>query len=697
MSRIKRRAFQPEPLESRLLMDASADLAPHDSSDFVFIQSADIAGDTFGRARDLGTLQSSMTFVDRVGSSDSADVFRFAVDGSVGFSATLDRLTANIDLYVFNTSGERIARDTREGTASERVSLTLGSGDYYILLLPRGNAEGGYRLQLGLKTTSTPTAQIVASAPTSGDAGDTFRRATNIGSLTATTTRSESVGVEDKADVIRFQLSTRANVTVTLGNLTNDADVFIFDSTGQIVGRDSQQGRTTEQISESLVAGEYYVLVLPRTSSTVNYQLVIRNLASRTPVPQSPPTAAQLPVPLPNVANEGGSTHWNVNAVNAPEAWNAGFRGQGIVVAILDTGVDRTHPDLVQNIWRNPDERPGDGIDNDHNGYVDDAWGWSFVRGNNNVFDHNGHGTHVAGIVGASRNGTGATGIAPSVKLMPVAVMDSSGYGRTSNVARGIRYAVDNGADVINLSFLGTYSRDIFSALQYAANKNVLVAVAAGNSNWATPTYPARHSSQLSNVISVGAHSANYVRSSFSNRVGNSGAVQVDAPGQSIYGTVLGGRYSYYKGTSMATPHVSGIAALALSANPNLTAAQLRNYILQGATRRVVGSDSRGAVNAAITVPLARNHRASARADFVPSVTDSSLIVTQSDSRLNSDEGRVVIAAASNDEVRARQLTRQERTDSIFVDAANPSTRKSRPSILAAATIDQVFVRGVSF
>jgi subtilisin family serine protease len=274
-------------------------------------------------------------------------------------------------------------------------------------------------------------------------------------------------------------------------------------------------------------------------------------------------------------------------------------------VAVVDTGVQIDHPDLRDAIWVNTDEVAGDGIDNDHNGYIDDRYGWDFASGDNNPADGNSHGTHVAGVIAAAHDGAGATGVAYAARILPVRVLDDSGSGSSTNVAQGIRYAVDNGADIINLSLGGGYSSDIFAAISYAERQDVLVVAASGNESAATPGYPARHSSALKNVISVGAFNSGSQIASFSNRVGNSQAVQIDAPGVSIFSTLVNDRHGVLSGTSMAAPHVAGVAALILSANPLLSSAALIAALTRGAEGSVEGSDSIGMVNAATSIPLA--------------------------------------------------------------------------------------------
>lgn len=258
------------------------------------------------------------------------------------------------------------------------------------------------------------------------------------------------------------------------------------------------------------------------------------------------------------------STSWGYDDVQAASAASTNsVTGAGIIVAVVDTGVDYLHEDLDANNWVNSAETPDNNIDDDGNGYVDDYYGYDFIGSiytavtpDHDPADEAGHGTHVAGIIAAENNTVGVKGIAPSAQIMPVKVLDAGGSGWESTIADGIRYAVDEGADIINLS-LGSYipSNTIKAAIDYAETNNVLVIAAAGNDySFTIASYPAAYAS----VVSVGATTEDGYKADYSNW----GKVDVMAPGDNILSSVPGNDYEYYSGTSMAAPHVSGVAAL---------------------------------------------------------------------------------------------------------------------------------------
>ncbi len=276
---------------------------------------------------------------------------------------------------------------------------------------------------------------------------------------------------------------------------------------------------------------------------------------------------------LPAVTEVGGG-NWSLEAINAPEVWAKGYTGQGVVVAVVDSGVDYTHPDLKNNIWVNTREIAGNGLDDDHNGYIDDIVGWDYVDYDNSPLDGTGHGTHVAGTIAAELNTFGATGVAYGAKVMPVRVLDANGNGSYARIAEGVYYAVDNGANIINLSIGGTtYSAQLQAAIQYATDRGVLVISAAGNNGGVSPLFPASLASQVG--IAVGAVDLYNQMPSFSARSGATPVSYVVAPGVNIFSTTPNNTYGFNTGTSMAVPHIAGVAALLLSAKPTLTPAQL--------------------------------------------------------------------------------------------------------------------------
>ncbi|MEA5582082.1 S8 family peptidase [Nodularia harveyana UHCC-0300] len=286
-----------------------------------------------------------------------------------------------------------------------------------------------------------------------------------------------------------------------------------------------------------------------------------------------------------------GGNNWGADLVKAPAAWAQGYTGKGVVVAVLDTGVDYNHADLKNNIWTNPGEIAGNGIDNDGNGYIDDAQGWNFADNSNNVIDVNGHGSHVAGTIAGTNNGFGVTGIAYDAKIMPVKVLGDGGSGNSNSLADGIYYAVNNGANVINLSLGGNFPNStIENAIEYASSKGAVVVMAAGNNGYPFTGYPASYAENWG--LAVGAVDKKNNMASFSNRAGMNAFPYVTAPGEGVYSTVPGNDYATYSGTSMATPHVAGVVALMLSANPNLTDAAVRQIIIEtaGNSTSVAGS-----------------------------------------------------------------------------------------------------------
>ncbi|MBL7542298.1 MAG: S8 family serine peptidase [Bdellovibrionaceae bacterium] len=323
------------------------------------------------------------------------------------------------------------------------------------------------------------------------------------------------------------------------------------------------------------------------------------------------------------------SKQWGMIDIGATQAWTQAKNNQTIIVAVIDSGVDYTHPDLLPNMWRNVGETGTDaagrdkatnGIDDDRNGYVDDVVGYDFVSNDALPYDkatpvwqlalgggNPGHGTHCAGNIAArGGNGIGISGVAPHAQIMALRFISEKGNGETSAAIKAIRYAVDNGAKVLNNSWgsigenaaEGTQNRALREAIQYAESKGVLFVAAAGNGfrgrgydndTANAPAYPASY--PYSNIISVAALDAKDNLGGFSNY--GAKTVHIGAPGVKIFSTVVDAKYSdrpipfiaVWEGTSMAAPHVAGAAALYWAHNPTKTMLEVKEAILSSAVK----------------------------------------------------------------------------------------------------------------
>jgi len=275
----------------------------------------------------------------------------------------------------------------------------------------------------------------------------------------------------------------------------------------------------------------------------------------------------------------GFGSQWGMTKIEAPSAWNISHGSAAITIAVIDTGVDLDHPDLAGKLWVNTDEIPANGLDDDFNGYIDDVNGYDFYNFDAFPDDDNSHGSHVAGIAAAAtNNGVGVAGVSWGAKIMALKALNYNGNGSTADLAEAVYYAVDNGAKVINMSLGIPWTSwpcnypDIETAFTYAVNHNVLLVVAAGNDGKYGVSCPGAYDQ----AMAVGSTDSSDNRSSFSNY---GPRLDIAAPGSSIYSTWSNGTYGTKSGTSMATPHVAGLAALVWGMAPNMTAAQVRQTI----------------------------------------------------------------------------------------------------------------------
>ncbi|MDP9211742.1 MAG: SpoIID/LytB domain-containing protein [bacterium] len=297
---------------------------------------------------------------------------------------------------------------------------------------------------------------------------------------------------------------------------------------------------------------------------------------------------------------------WNLPRIDAPQAWDRTTGASSLLTANIDTGVNRNHQDLATRIWTNAGETPGNGIDDDDNGYIDDDTGMDFVNAtqpggvfqndSNGPSDDHGHGTLTASVTGAATdNATGIAGIDWQAEIVAVKVLDSDGYGFFSDVAEGIRYASVVGAKTANLS-LGSFGVDsdamTDAAIEYATGRGTVVVAASGNDGSSSIVdYPAKHP----DAIAVGATGSTDARAGYSN-----GGAELDlvAPGSGIRGAGLSSNSAYINasGTSLSTPHVTGAVSLLKSINPALTTAQARS-ILRDSADKVSGMNGANRTN----------------------------------------------------------------------------------------------------
>ncbi|MFW6061372.1 MAG: S8 family serine peptidase, partial [Planctomycetota bacterium] len=276
--------------------------------------------------------------------------------------------------------------------------------------------------------------------------------------------------------------------------------------------------------------------------------------------------------------------------IDAPEAWDLNTGTGDVIVGVIDTGVDYNHPDLAENMWRNPGETPGDGIDNDGNGYVDDVYGWDFHSNNADPYDDHYHGTHVAGTIGAvGNNDYGVAGVSWDAQIMALKFLDAGGSGYTSDAVEAVNYATmmrqDYGVNLVatnNSWGGGGYSQAMFEALQANRDANMLFMAAAGNNYGRNNDYHSHYPSnyEVENVIAVAATDHRDALASFSNM----GPTTVDlaAPGVDVVSCSPGEGWRSLNGTSMATPHVTGMAALAWDVHPGAEYTEIRDALFAG-------------------------------------------------------------------------------------------------------------------
>lgn len=548
------------------------------------------------------------TFVLR---SDSAVIDPAAADIITDFNSFVDAIGLTDNL-------------TETDLILEEISIAPGISNTLIKIRQSGAI-------LGLVANASPKDLSGRFISATAVLGNQLSQARDLGILNSTQTIVDSVSNAIPDDIYRFTLSVTSDFSLNLSGLSTDVGVAVIkDINGDnsidftdIIASSQESSLSPKSIEiNALTPGTYYVRVSQYQGST-NFTLnlsAIPTTVSANNVSNldgfdsrfgyglvnaaAAVAKAEGAATFPDVPDLGGD-EWGRDLVKAPEVWAQGLTGDGIVIAVIDSGVDYNHPDLTGNIWSNSGEngvdaqgrnKANNGLDDDGNGFVDDFHGWDFVNNDNDPMDDNNHGTHISGLVAAKRDGVGITGVAPTAKIMALKILDRGGLGKIRDEINAINYAVANGANIVNVSLGGLQlNNDELNAIRAAEAKGVIVISAGGNDARPQVDYPARFAAEVG--IAVGSIQRNKQFSSFSNLAGTEVINYFIAPGGDggsadsgdIYSTVPlsvpGVPYRYFAGTSMAVPQIAGVIALMLQANPNLTPAQIKRILAETANR----------------------------------------------------------------------------------------------------------------
>jgi subtilisin family serine protease len=487
-------------------------------------------------------------------------------EGTATFAKDADDMYLIIDgdkeLQLQNRQGQNYSDNTTPSW--DGVAVELGSADSYRVLLQGQNARSG---QAYVWTTNSEGVITKGSGWKSGEAlsdlEEEFDIDLNVIAPPAYVPDEILVKLKSEPTVTQTQSMIKSYGALAIRNLVQpDPNINSPVERWQILK--FEPGSDVEEWQE-LLNNDSRVEV-----AEVNHKISINFL------PNDPSFGSLWG--LNNTGSNGGKRDADIDA---PEAWDTQKGNKDVVVAVIDTGVDYNHPDLASNMWKNAGEIPGNLVDDDRNGHIDDVYGFDWVNEDGDPMDDESHGTHVAGTIGAvGNNNRGVVGVSPNVSIMSLKFLGSNGRGNSADAAQAIIYAANMGADIINASYGGPRSSKLQrDAIDYASQKGVLFVAAAGNetkNNDGFSNYPSNYN--LPNVIAIAATDDNDKLARFSN-YGHK-TVDLGAPGVSILSTIPNNRYGSKSGTSMASPHVAGAAALVLAENPNLSVTELKKTLL---------------------------------------------------------------------------------------------------------------------
>ena len=501
----------------------------------------------------------------------AGNVYSFAVDGQ-----TLD------DTYLrfYDSNGNLLEENDDYNGLNSAINNYQAqiTGDYYLGVGAYADAGTGTYV-----VSANNNNQIGDPPP---DINDDYDNTTNTSGYIQVGGAAEgALEVSGDRDWLRINLVAGNVYSFAVdGQTLDDTYLRFYDSNGNLLEENDDYNGLNSAINnyQAQITGDYYLGVGAYADAGTGTYVVS---ASEAPLPPTGYNSSNgygqiniqrafeqhLNVSLAE-ADELGGNYWTLDNIYAPEVWSqngdfAGATGLGTVVAVIDTGVDLDHREFAGRIVQ----------------------GYDFVDNDLFADDGNGHGTHVAGTIAGAYDDFGVTGVAFNSEIMPIRVLDDNGTGYTSDIISGIRFAADNNADVINLSLGGGgYSQSMADAIEYATSRGSVVVMAAGNSGGISPEYPAAHA--VNYGLAVGAVDQYGNLANFSNLAGSTVIDYVTAPGVDVYSSIPGDSYDYYSGTSMATPHVAGAAALLRGYDPSLQVESIEDLLTGTASNNI--SDS---------------------------------------------------------------------------------------------------------